>query len=54
VTAYLTWTEIKLLAREPLVLVLSLMFPILLMVLLVTAIRHHTSAVFAPLHAPLY
>jgi ABC-2 type transport system permease protein len=54
VTAYLTWTEIKLLAREPLVLVLSLLFPILLMVLLVTAFRDHAGAVFADLSGDVF
>lgn len=34
-TAHLVWTELKLLTREPLTLVVSLMFPIVLMVLLV-------------------
>jgi ABC-2 type transport system permease protein len=53
-TAYLTWTELKLLAREPLVLVLSLMFPILLMVLLVTAFRDHAGAVFANLTGDVF
>lgn len=53
-TAYLTWTEIKLLTREPLVLVLSLLFPILLMVLLVTAFRDHAGAVFADLTGDVF
>lgn len=53
-TVYLTWTELKLLAREPLVLVLSLMFPILLMVLLVTAFRDHAGAVFANLTGDVF
>jgi ABC-2 type transport system permease protein len=48
-TAYLTWTEVKLLAREPLVLVLTLMFPILLMVLLAAAFSDHGGPVFANL-----
>jgi len=49
VTNYLTWTEVKLLAREPLVLVLTLMFPILLMVLLAAAFSDHSGPVFADL-----
>jgi ABC-2 type transport system permease protein len=49
VTTYLTWTEIKLLAREPLVLVLTLMFPILLMFLLAAAFADHGGPVFADL-----
>lgn len=48
-TRYLTWTELKLLAREPLVLVLTLMFPILLMVLLAAAFADHGGPVFANL-----
>lgn len=48
-TNYLTWTEVKLLAREPLVLVLTLMFPILLMVLLAAAFSKHGGPVFANL-----
>jgi ABC-2 type transport system permease protein len=48
-TRYLTWTEVKLLAREPLVLVLTLMFPILLMVLLAAAFADHGGPVFADL-----
>lgn len=36
-TAQIIWTEIKLLTREPLVLVVSLLFPILLMVLLLAS-----------------
>lgn len=48
-TTYLTWTEVKLLAREPLVLVLTLMFPILLMVLLAAAFSKHGGPVFANL-----
>ena len=48
-TRYLTWTEVKLLAREPLALVLTLMFPILLMVLLATAFSDHGGPVFANL-----
>lgn len=48
-TKYLTWTEVKLLAREPLVLVLTLMFPVLLMVLLAAAFADHGGPVFANL-----
>lgn len=48
-TAYLTWTEVKLLARAPLVLVLTLMFPILLMLLLAAAFADHGGSVFANL-----
>ncbi len=36
-TARITWTELKLLTREPLVLVVSLLFPVLLMVLLLAS-----------------
>ncbi|NEE03251.1 ABC transporter permease [Phytoactinopolyspora halotolerans] len=53
-TGHLTWTELKLLVREPLVLILSLMFPILLMVLLVTAFRDHTGSVFADLDGDVF
>jgi ABC-2 type transport system permease protein len=49
VTRYLTWTEFKLLTREPLVLVLTLMFPILLMVVLAAAFADHGGPVFANL-----
>lgn len=48
-TAYLTWTEVKLLAREPHVLVLSLAFPVLLMFLLAAAFADHGGPVFADL-----
>lgn len=48
-TTYLTWTEVKLLAREPHVLVLSLAFPILLMFLLAAAFSDHGGPVFADL-----
>lgn len=48
-TRYLTWTEMKLLAREPLVLVLTLMFPVLLMVLLAATFADHGGPVFANL-----
>nr|WP_281352430.1 ABC transporter permease [Phytoactinopolyspora alkaliphila] len=50
----MTWTEVKLLAREPLVLVLSLMFPVLLMVLLVAAFRDHGGDVFAGLNGDVF
>jgi len=49
VTRYLTWTEVKLLGREPLVLVLTLMFPLLLMVMLAAAFSKHGGPVFANL-----
>lgn len=45
-TTYMAWTEVKLLAREPLVLVVSLMFPILLMVLLLASFSGDTDPVF--------
>lgn len=45
-TRYLVWTELKLLAREPLVLVVSLMFPILLMALLLASFSGDTDPVF--------
>lgn len=48
-TAHLTWTEVKLLAREPLVLVVSLMFPILLMVLLLASFSGDNDPIFAGL-----
>lgn len=38
-TGYLAWTETKLLVREPLVLVVSLLFPILLMMLLLASFQ---------------
>src|SRR5690606_33032491 len=47
VTPYLIWTELKLLAREPLVLVVSLMFPLLLMVLLLASFGGDNDPVFA-------
>lgn len=47
--AYLAWTEVKLLAREPLVLVVSLMFPILLMVLLLASFSGDNDPVFVGL-----
>jgi ABC-2 type transport system permease protein len=46
VIAYLSWTEVKLLAREPIVLVVSLMFPILLMVLLLASFSGDNDPVF--------
>jgi ABC-2 type transport system permease protein len=49
VTTYLTWTEVKLLTREPHVLVLTLAFPILLMFLLAAAFADHGGPVFADL-----
>lgn len=45
-TAHLAWTELKLLAREPLVLVVSLLFPILLMALLLASFSGDTDPVF--------
>jgi ABC-2 type transport system permease protein len=48
-TRYLTWTEVKLLGREPLVLVLTLMFPTMLMFLLAAAFADHGGPVFANL-----
>jgi ABC-2 type transport system permease protein len=48
-TGYLAWTEMKLLAREPLVLVVSLMFPILLMVLLLASFSGDNDPVFVGL-----
>lgn len=45
-TAYLAWSEVKLLAREPLVLVVSLMFPILLMALLLASFSGDNDPVF--------
>lgn len=44
--AHLAWTEVKLLTREPLVLVVSLMFPILLMALLLASFSGDTDPVF--------
>ncbi|MFW6090785.1 MAG: ABC transporter permease [Actinomycetota bacterium] len=49
-TAYLAWTEVKLLAREPLVLVVSLMFPVLLMVLLLASFSGDNDPVFVGLN----
>jgi ABC-2 type transport system permease protein len=48
-TARLVHTEVKLLFREPLVLVVSLMFPILLMVLLLASFSGDNDPVFAGL-----
>jgi ABC-2 type transport system permease protein len=48
-TTYLAWTEVKLLAREPLVLVVSLMFPILLMALLLVSFSGDNDPVFVGL-----
>jgi ABC-2 type transport system permease protein len=47
VTGEVVWTEFKLLFREPLVLVVSLLFPILLMVLLLASFSGDTDEVFA-------
>lgn len=46
-TGEITWTELKLLLREPLVLVVSLLFPILLMALLLASFSGDTDPVFA-------
>lgn len=48
-TAHLAWTEVKLLVREPLVLVVSLMFPILLMVLLLASFSGDNDPIFVGL-----
>lgn len=45
-TAHLTWTEIKLLAREPLLLVVTLLFPLLLMALLLASFSGDNDPVF--------
>lgn len=45
-TRHLTVTEVKLLCREPLLLVVTLMFPILLMVLLLASFSGDTDPVF--------
>lgn len=45
-TARVVWTELKLLFREPLVLVVSLLFPVLLMVLLLMSFSGDTDPVF--------
>jgi ABC-2 type transport system permease protein len=46
-TGQIVWTELKLLFREPLVLVVSLLFPVLLMVLLLASFSGDTDPVFA-------
>lgn len=46
-TGRVVWTELKLLFREPLVLVVSLLFPVLLMVLLLASFSGDTDPVFA-------
>lgn len=48
-TAALTWTEIKLLTREPLTLVVSLLFPTVLMLLLLASFGSEPSEEFAGL-----
>lgn len=48
-TPYLAWTELKLLAREPLVLVVTLLFPILLMALLLASFSGDNDPVFGGL-----
>jgi ABC-2 type transport system permease protein len=48
-TTYLAWTEVKLLVREPLVLVVSLLFPILLMALLLASFSGDTDPIFGGL-----
>ncbi len=48
-TSYLVWTELKLLVREPLVLVVTLAFPVLLMVLLLASFGGDNDPVFAGL-----
>lgn len=53
-TRYLTWTEVKLLGREPHVLFLSLAFPLLLMFLLAAAFSEHSGPVFANLDGTQY
>lgn len=45
-TAYLSWTEIKLLSREPLTLVVTLMFPVLMMTLLLVSFSGDDDPVF--------
>jgi ABC-2 type transport system permease protein len=45
-TGRVVWTELKLLFREPLVLVVSLLFPVLLMVLLLASFSGDTDPVF--------
>jgi len=46
-TGEVVWTELKLLFREPLVIVVSLLFPILMMVLLLASFGGDTDPVFA-------
>jgi len=48
-TSYLAWTEVKLLVREPLVLVVSLLFPILLMALLLASFSGDSDPIFGGL-----
>ncbi|HEY8471202.1 MAG TPA: ABC transporter permease [Natronosporangium sp.] len=48
-TSQLAWAEVKLLVREPLVLVVTLMFPILLMALLLASFSGDTDPVFGGL-----
>jgi ABC-2 type transport system permease protein len=48
-TTHLAWTEVKLLVREPLVLVVSLLFPILLMALLLASFSGDTDPIFGGL-----
>src|SRR5690606_28040287 len=50
-TSHLAWTELKLLVREPLVLVVSLLFPILLMVLLLVSFSEDTEPVYGGIFA---
>ncbi|HLU33561.1 MAG TPA: ABC transporter permease [Natronosporangium sp.] len=50
-TSHLAWTERKLLVREPLVLVVSLLFPILLMVLLLVSFSEDTEPVYGGIFA---
>lgn len=45
-TAAIVWTELKLLTREPLVLIVSLLFPVLLMALLLLSFDGDTDPVF--------
>lgn len=45
-TSAIIWTELKLLWREPLILVVSLLFPVLLMVLLLVSFEGDTDPVF--------
>src|SRR5690606_24160964 len=50
-TPYLAWTEVRLLVREPLVLVVSLLFPILLMVLLLISFSEDTEPAYGGIFA---